>query len=62
MPHATSSEMDIDEGSVIQQFLSGHGVEGSAEYPVHTIDQGGKADDAVDYEDISDDDNLPEEE
>jgi len=62
MPHATSNEMDIDEGSVIQQFLSGHGVEGGAEYPVHTIDQGGKADDAVDYEDISDDDNLPEEE
>lgn len=62
MPHATGDEMEIDEGSVIQQFLSGHGVEGNAEYPLHDIDQGGKAEDAVDYEDISDDDNLPEEE
>ena len=66
MPHATGDETvgEIDEGSAIRDFLrdiggDGYGQDHSDE---HAIDQRDKADDAVDYEDISDEDDLPDEE
>lgn len=55
MPHATDDMMDDAEAAAIAQYTNG--VEDA---PI-TIDQSNKADDAIDYEDFSDDD-LPEEE
>ena len=62
MPHATEDEAmaGIDEAAEIQRFLGGEVAAGSLDE--HAFDQADKADDAVDYEDISDDDDLPEEE
>ena len=65
MPHATNYEMtdDVDEDRHIQNYLQQHGgLDGGQIAEDHVFDQAGKADDAVDYEDITDDDDLPEEE
>ncbi|KAK4506749.1 hypothetical protein PRZ48_000482 [Zasmidium cellare] len=61
MPHATEDEMmgGVNEDDVVKQFL-GSGLNPDAEEQERSFDQAGKADDAIDYEDISDDD-LPEE-
>ncbi|KAK3722211.1 hypothetical protein LTR37_002644 [Vermiconidia calcicola] len=64
MPHATGDEtmVDMDESSTIQSFLNQHGAADIGDSLGHTFDQGNKAEDAIDYEDISDEDDLPEEE
>lgn len=51
----------FDEAAEIQRFL-GNGMGAAGDEEDREIDQRDKADDAVDYEDISDDDDLPEEE
>ncbi|RMY47154.1 hypothetical protein D0865_08842 [Hortaea werneckii] len=66
MPHATTSSDanmgETDEAAAIQRYLQGQGPEGGAEgFSERDIDQTDKADDAIDYEDL-DDDDLPEEE
>lgn len=65
MPHATGNDMmdDMDEGDAIQRYLQGQGPEGGAErFLDQEIDQRDKAADAIDFEDISDEDDLPDEE
>jgi len=53
----------MDENDAIQSYLRDGGPEGGANnFFEREIDQGDKADDAVDYENISDDDDLPDEE
>ncbi|EME48941.1 hypothetical protein DOTSEDRAFT_67851 [Dothistroma septosporum NZE10] len=63
MPHATEDEMMVDTEAglrwAMQQDSGMAGMAGMSDN--YVIDQGDKADDAVDFEDISDDD-LPEEE
>lgn len=59
MPHATEEEQGI-ENATIQQFL-GNGVPLHDDDQDRAFDQTGKDEDAIDYEDMSDDD-LPEEE
>lgn len=49
----------VNEEDVVKQFL-GSGLNPDADEQERSFDQAGKADDAIDYEDISDDD-LPEE-
>jgi transcription initiation factor TFIID subunit 1 len=62
MPHATEDEAmgGMDEEAQIRRFLD-NGLGGSGDVDAE-FDQREKAEDAVDYEDISDDDDLPEEE
>ena len=63
MPHATDGEVMADEDSAIQQFLAGEGEGFSVDQNyTHEFDQKDKAEDAIDYEDLSDEDDLPEEE
>ncbi|KAK5132763.1 hypothetical protein LTR08_008648 [Meristemomyces frigidus] len=65
MPHATSDETmgDTDEQEAIQRYLQGQGPEGGADgFSGREINQGDKAENAIDYEDISDLDDLPDEE
>lgn len=67
MPHATEpgapEAEDVDFENVIRQ-MNGPLEEGgmSFDFLSRDLDPGEKADDAVDYEDIDDDDDLPEEE
>lgn len=60
MPHATNDDSmaDVDEAAAIRNYLQGDGADISFD---HEIDQGDKSDNAIDYEDFSDDE-LPEEE
>lgn len=64
MPHATEDETmaDVDEDAAIRQYLQGNDGYGAESSFDHEFDQGGKDENAVDYEDISDEDDLPEEE
>ena len=66
MPHATEDEAmaDVDENSATADFLTRFGGEfpGESFDDGHDFDQGDKADNAVDFGDISDEDDLPEEE
>lgn len=60
-PAAPTEDPDLADERLIQQFL-GQGIDGEEELDLNAIgDATGKVDDAVDYEDISDDD-LPSEE
>ena len=63
MPHATNDETmaDMDESAAVQTFLREY--EGAGDFDNdHAIDQADKSENAVDYGDISDEDDLPEEE
>ena len=66
MPHATEDEVmaDVDENAATTDFLTRFGGEfpGGGVDDGHDFDQGDKDDDAVDFGDISDEDDLPEEE
>jgi transcription initiation factor TFIID subunit 1, fungi type len=65
MPHATADETmaDLDENALTAQFLAEYAGDYSGQNidDGHAFDQTDKADNAMDFEDISDDD-LPDEE